>query len=103
MYAGSASEFIFDHNHVEGIMGGLKSELWTTSTGTGITFLGEFDTENREEAPSIFSGNIVSFDPRITLNSYENTTSPLGGAYFGALGGCVHNRGSARIPHGKAA
>ncbi|ABC78669.1 FecR domain-containing protein [Syntrophus aciditrophicus] len=98
VHAGSASEFIFDYDHVEGIMGGLKSDLWTTSTETGITFLGEFDTENRETAPSIFSGNIVSFDPRITLNSYENTTSPLGGAYFGTLGGCVHNRGSADSP-----
>jgi len=85
----SGSEFTFDYDDVTGIMGGLHNDLWTTSTGAGITFLGQFDTETAGAIPSIFSGDIISFDPKSA--TYTNTTSPLGGAYFGTIGGSVYN------------
>jgi len=39
---------------------------------------------------NLFSGELASFDPIATLNPYVNSTTPIGGAYDGFLGGVVN-------------
>ncbi|MCX7816895.1 MAG: FecR domain-containing protein [Syntrophales bacterium] len=73
-----------------GIMGGYGTSLWSSmkDNPTNLVFLGLYDNEEHRKR-IIFNGEIVSFDPKVTFDAYSNSTSPVGGAYYGFFGGLI--------------
>lgn len=73
-----------------GIMGGYGVSLWnaTESNSTNLVFLGLYDNEEHREK-IVFNGSLVSFDPRKTWDVNADSTSPIGGAYYGFFSGLI--------------
>lgn len=77
----------FHNYNFNGIMAGVDN-LWTNianNAATTISLMGDIETESA--TPKLFTGTVVSCNPLVTTDPYNDSTSPINGAYFAYLGG----------------
>lgn len=105
---GPATQWGFQDFDFNGILAGVDN-LWAnmgTTTPTHVYLMGDIDTFDGD-ALKLFSGTAVSFDPLVSLNPDDywwdstlnggyggyagGSRSPIGGAYYGFLGGTVNS------------
>jgi hypothetical protein len=81
-----------DWRNMGGIMAGLDN-LWAnlgTSTPTSLKFLGDLDSFDAARVGfNLFGGQIVSFDPRVTTQPFDDSQTPTVGGLYGAYSGYV--------------
>jgi len=84
--------YYLEDSDFSGIFAGVGN-LWANiaaGKATHVYILADTNLMDTGTSFNLFSGELASFDPLKTLNPYTNSTTPIGGAYDGFLGGVVN-------------